>query len=95
MTTYELFNNSEMARGNWKLWVAKVVCAMTRRKADRELTGGYGVKQVKGLFQIVRDGAPADPYPPMDAETLYSWMVRLPLAYWQARADEIRNTICK
>lgn len=93
MTTYEMLNDKELARNEWKRWVALLVTAFTAKKSDRALCRSYGVKVLKsGLFQITLEGKPAA-YEPMDAETLYGWMERLPLVYWVRKADDLRYDV--
>ncbi len=76
---------------NWKTFVAEYVRLSTATKANAALSNDYRVVKVGRLYEI-RFGT-LKPYNPMDAETLYSWMQRLPLKYWADQADEWRYTI--
>jgi hypothetical protein len=94
MTTHEKMTalmTADNAR-DWKTFVAEFVVIQTARKENRELVSGYRVKKVKGGYTVLF--GKCDPgYGVMDAGTLYSWMARLPLAYFARQADENRAAL--
>lgn len=78
---------------NWKKFVADFVVLMTAKKDNRELIRLYQVKKSGSGYTILVSGKDCG-YGTMDAETLYSWMERLPLRYFAQQADDIRFELC-
>jgi hypothetical protein len=80
-------------RDNRHEFVCRYVALMTTTKYHRERVDGYQLKQVGKKFQILWNGNKCG-YGLMDAQTAYSWMVRLPLRKFQVEADQWRVQEC-
>lgn len=89
MKVYELLTKEHAA--DWKTFVAEYVRLSTATKANAALVNDYRVVKSGSKYEI-RFGA-LKPYSPMDADTLYGWLQRLPLKYWADEADNLRYDI--
>jgi hypothetical protein len=92
MTIHHYINTTNIMP--WKEFIAGFVVVATATKRGRQEVAGYQVKQARGGYHITVHGTNPG-YGFMSADTLYSWMERLPLVYFARQADEWREEIAQ